>query len=429
LNVQSDKTPPDSVSRRRKRTPVRRVPTVINEPERRPFLFGLGGDLNHRERDALKERVALFGGIALAVVVAAILGWGLLHDAVIVPMQQRQANAKPIAKIGTYTLTAGYFKRYVHFNAQQIQSQITSLQQEESSLQGQKKQAATLAQVQQQLSLLQSQEQSLLPDSLTQVINGQTALQRYRFAGVTVAPSEIEKQLQQLEKSTGGKDLFAQFLTQSQMSLPELRELIKTQLLESKLQARLSKTVKPFQTKVRASHILVKTKALAEQLLTRIKHGANFAQLAKKYSTDTGSAKLGGDLGYFAKGAMVAPFDKAAFAMKVGQIRLVHSQYGWHIIKVTGRERAKLTGSDLSNAQASAYQTWLEQQQSIIGLQKFVKPSDLPGKNEVPTVSPVTNPLTVPTAAVQPPIPTAATSNNAQKTSTGPAKKPTKPKK
>ena len=56
---------------------------------------------------------------------------------------------------------------------------------------------------------------------------------------------------------------------------------------------------------------------------------------------------------------MVAPFDKAAFAMKVGEIRLVQSQYGWHIIKLTGRQRMKMTSTELQTAQASAMQNWL----------------------------------------------------------------------
>ena len=68
-----------------------------------------------------------------------------------------------------------------------------------------------------------------------------------------------------------------------------------------------------------------------------------FAELAKKYSQDTGSAVQGGDLGYFGKGAMVKPFEDAAYSMKVDDIRgPVESEFGYHIIKLTeikGEER------------------------------------------------------------------------------------------
>jgi peptidyl-prolyl cis-trans isomerase D len=98
---------------------------------------------------------------------------------------------------------------------------------------------------------------------------------------------------------------------------------------------------------VRASHILFKTegkddaavKAQAEQVLTQAKSGADFAELARKYSEDEGSAKNGGDLDYFSRGRMVPEFEQVAFALDQGQTSdLVHSQYGYHIIKVVDKK-------------------------------------------------------------------------------------------
>jgi foldase protein PrsA len=418
VSAQSDKAQPERISRRKRKAPQRRIPTVIDEPERRPFLFGLGGQLNHREREMMKERVALFGGVALAVIVAAILGWGLLYDNVVKPIQQSQANAKPVAKIGSFTVTTGFFKRFVHFQSQELQSNISNLQQQESQLTGAKN-AAQLSLVQQQISQAQSQLQSLPQNSLTALLDSQTVLQRYRTAGVKLNHSEVAKAMNDVKKSQGGKDFFNQFLTSSELSYGELQQIVTSQILEQKVQTAVGKNVAKYTTKVRASHILVKKKSLAEQLLARIRQGSNFAALAKKYSTDTGSAKLGGDLGYFAPHTMVVPFDKAAFSMKIGEIRLVHSQYGWHIIKVTGRERAKVTGSALQQEQQTAYATWLQKQQAVIGVQKYIKTADLPGKNEIPTV----NPLTQPTVAAPITTPVAVSTVGAKPKTTSKPKK------
>jgi peptidyl-prolyl cis-trans isomerase D len=99
----------------------------------------------------------------------------------------------------------------------------------------------------------------------------------------------------------------------------------------------------------RASHILInaakgaaqaerdKAKARAEELLAQVKKSPDtFAEVAKKNSQDPGSAVNGGDLDFFARGAMVKPFEEAAFSMKKGDISpVVESEFGYHIIQLT----------------------------------------------------------------------------------------------
>jgi peptidyl-prolyl cis-trans isomerase C len=91
---------------------------------------------------------------------------------------------------------------------------------------------------------------------------------------------------------------------------------------------------------IRASHILVKDEKTAQEVLTKLKKGEAFADLAKKYSSDS-TAEKGGDLGWFDKGKMVPEFDKAAFALKDGETSgIVKSNFGFHIIKAVGRRPA-----------------------------------------------------------------------------------------
>jgi parvulin-like peptidyl-prolyl isomerase len=89
------------------------------------------------------------------------------------------------------------------------------------------------------------------------------------------------------------------------------------------------------------SHILVKTKAEADAVLTRIKGGEDFAAVAKQVSIDTGSGAKGGDLGCNPKGVFVPEFDKAASELPIGQLSdPVQTQYGFHIILVKERKDA-----------------------------------------------------------------------------------------
>ncbi len=115
---------------------------------------------------------------------------------------------------------------------------------------------------------------------------------------------------------------------------------------------------------VKVSHILIKTplpgpdgkvdekgvaeaQRRAEDLLIKVKSGANFEDLAKKYSEDPGSAKQGGSLGWIGRGQTVPEFEKAAFALAKGKMSdLVKSSYGFHIIRVDDKQDAHVKSLD-----------------------------------------------------------------------------------
>lgn len=97
---------------------------------------------------------------------------------------------------------------------------------------------------------------------------------------------------------------------------------------------------------VRARHILVEKEDEAKAIVAELKKGADFAELAKQKSKDPGGAE-GGDLGYFTKEQMVPEFSEAAFKLEKGQISdPVHTQFGWHIIKVEDKRKRQLPDFD-----------------------------------------------------------------------------------
>jgi peptidyl-prolyl cis-trans isomerase D len=130
--------------------------------------------------------------------------------------------------------------------------------------------------------------------------------------------------------------------------------------IKSYYEANISKYGEPEQR--RASHILTvvksgagdaekaKARERAAQILAQLrKSPGSFAELAKKNSGDPGSASQGGDLGFFSRGMMVRAFEDAAFGLKPNQISdLVESDFGFHIIKITGIKAGKMKSLELA---------------------------------------------------------------------------------
>jgi parvulin-like peptidyl-prolyl isomerase len=160
--------------------------------------------------------------------------------------------------------------------------------------------------------------------------------------------AEFDGQQAQLEEV-----LFEQGLTRAQF-----REIIHDQILNESLRAAVAGEVEPaaedveafyeenraeFET-TRAQHVLVEERALAEQLAARLQAAAPrevadlFARLAREHSTDRGSARDGGDLGYQPSGTFVGPFEQALAELEVGEVSdPVRTEFGWHVIRVVGR--------------------------------------------------------------------------------------------
>jgi len=388
VDVNTDKT-----VRRNRKAPARRVPAAITQPESKPLAFGWGADLNRRERESVKERIALIAGIALASVLVLLLAWGWYRDNISGPADARAQAAKPVAQVGNNLIRMGFFKRFEKFQQTQLNQRVQQGQQQLATIPNTPKDAAVRAQLQNQLTSIQSQLGSLPTSTLTSLINYQIVLQRSYTLGYPNTPKVGEAQMSTLMKQAGGPLHLNQFITQSGLSRTELRDLLTAQFLQGKLASKLAKQTPRTQFEVHAEHILLpaKQKAVAEKVYQQVLQGGNFAQLAKKYSKDTTSAVKGGDLGYFPRGQTVAPFDKAAFSMKRGQVRLVKSQFGWHILKVLGHKSIHLTPPQYQQAQQTAYSTWLNTQQGILHIQRFVAPASLPNP-----VSPATSAGSVP---------------------------------
>tara|TARA_B100000959_G_scaffold26535_1_gene25671 strand:+ start:660 stop:2543 length:1884 start_codon:yes stop_codon:yes gene_type:complete len=125
----------------------------------------------------------------------------------------------------------------------------------------------------------------------------------------------------------------------------------------------------------RAQHILVESEELADDLLEKIKQGADFTELAKANSEDSSSSEEGGDLGFFERELMGTEFDEAAFAMSIGDVSdVVSTEYGYfHIIKLTDIEAETMQAFDEVEEQLAALYIKNAKEKMLFGsLEEFI---------------------------------------------------------
>ncbi len=154
------------------------------------------------------------------------------------------------------------------------------------------------------------------------------------------------------------------------------------------------------QEEVHARHILIRAKpgdqkssdaakAKIEAIIAKLKNGADFAKLAKEDTEDPSGKANGGDLGYFSKDQMVPAFSKVAFGLKKGEISgPVHTQFGWHVIKVEDKRVKPAPTFDQVKTQIQQYverKAQADLVQKLRGeakIEKFYKTADESKKDE-----------------------------------------------
>lgn len=164
-----------------------------------------------------------------------------------------------------------------------------------------------------------------------------------------------DKEIKEAYDTTASQfgDGFAQALAESGLTEQGFKDSLRVQLLQEKAlkdQAIKEEDVKKYyeqmKTELNGRHILVADEKTAKEVIEKIKGGAKFADVAKEYSTDTGSAQKGGELGWFSVGSMVDEFNDAAYALELNTLsEPVKSSFGYHVIEITDKRDVKDVGS------------------------------------------------------------------------------------
>ncbi|WP_224771217.1 peptidylprolyl isomerase [Metabacillus idriensis] len=203
---------------------------------------------------------------------------------------------------------------------------------------------------------------------------------------ITISNDAVEEEYKTVIASYGGEEAFIQQLETSGSTVEDVKKDLETNLkIEKLLESEIKISEDEMKTyfdenkesfaepeQVKASHILVEDEAKAKEVKEKLDGGADFTELAKEYSTDTSNSEDGGDLGYFAKGEMVAEFEEVTFAMKEGEISdPVKTEFGYHIIKFADKKAAadaafedkkeEIKETLFDQKMQTAYTAWLQE--------------------------------------------------------------------
>jgi parvulin-like peptidyl-prolyl isomerase len=384
----------------KKRTPQRAVPQSVRRSGK-PLFFGWGGHLTHHEREQVKERIAAGIGIGLVVVIAGIIGWGLYYQNVIKPAQAAAARNKPVAQIGKAVITHAWYEKVLGIQQKNLTASINQYNNliAKDSASTSKKIKAQATALQQYVTQLQSQESSLPSQSYQELIDNAVIEQNGASAGLHLSSAALAKYLHTvIYKQFTSPIRFGEQAAAYGISQAQLKSLFLMSYRYDKLKTLLTSKVPKKQFEVHVRHILIgppttdastmgkakynvlvaTDKALALRIQHELENGGSWKTLALKYSTDPGSKKLGGDYGWVGPttyNSYVSAYKNAALHQQIGTIKVIHSQFGYHVFQVLGRGQHPLSATDLSTAQSSALQNWLTKEEAIKGyVQKFITP-------------------------------------------------------
>ncbi len=201
-------------------------------------------------------------------------------------------------------------------------------------------------------------------DIITQLENNEIISQQAAKYGIKVSNQEVQEQFDELVKNAGGIEKVKTTLDKLYgWTIDDFKEKIKQSVVQKKLAEKI----------LADDSLNEPAKKQAEEIKKQIDGGADFAELAKKYSTD-GSASNGGDLGLISKGQTVPEFEAVAFGLEPGQVSgVVKTQYGYHIIKATGKEGEQVRVSHIL-IKGVDLESWLRDQRAKSNIQQYFKP-------------------------------------------------------
>lgn len=196
-------------------------------------------------------------------------------------------------------------------------------------------------------------------------------------SGVTVSDADVDAELQRITEQLGGPEAYQAWLTANLYADDEFRQALRRDLLRARMADQITANIGDQAEQVHARELLVADEATAQDLLTQIKGGKDFVELAVTHSLDLSSRIAGGDLGWFPRGLLTVPeVEQAAFTLQPGETsEVIHSALGYHIVQTLEHDPVHPLSPGARQALLNrTYQSWLERQLADATIEKVVNP-------------------------------------------------------
>jgi peptidyl-prolyl cis-trans isomerase C len=211
---------------------------------------------------------------------------------------------------------------------------------------------------------------------LEMLIDLQLLAQGAETSGAQITEEDLSAKLDRLASDLGGNESMGRWLAANNYDVTGFSRALKVELLAAQMVNKLASQVPDSVEQVHARHILVNTRAEADQIHQELADGGDFVTLAIENSIDLSSRPAGGDLGWFPAGYLTTPeIEKAAFDLQPGELsQVVETPMGFDVVEVLERGFHPLSPDAKRKLQALAVSDWLAAQRQTAQIEILVTP-------------------------------------------------------
>lgn len=211
-------------------------------------------------------------------------------------------------------------------------------------------------------------------DVLEAMIDSELMREEAERLGLTLTGEELEEQLALDIEEGGGEAAFAEWLEATGQTKDDYAQMLYDLLLSDRILDIVADSLPEVAEQVHIRHIAVSGESEAQEVVSELAQGADFAELARSLSEDTLTGEEGGDLGWFPAGVIAPELESVAFSLEVGETSgVIEVGDGYHVIQVLEREAERPISEELKmDLELATFERWLEGLRAAAAIERYV---------------------------------------------------------